>query len=73
MLAPSTTVLYRLKGRRYIDYINASAISTEYISQAQEEMRLILRQAHRLDEGEDDDFTIRNQAEIIRAIYRMKC
>ncbi|MCP4567809.1 MAG: FtsX-like permease family protein [FCB group bacterium] len=68
VLAPSTTVLYRLKGRRIVDMINAEAIATEYIDAAQEEMRILLREAHRLDEGDEDDFTIANQAEITEAV-----
>ena len=64
ILAPATTVLYRLKGGRWVDMINASAISTETIKQAEEETRTILRESHHLHEGEDDDFTIRDQAEI---------
>jgi len=67
ILAPSTTVLYRLKGRQYIDMINASAISSEQMDAAQEEMRLILRESHRIDDGDDDDFSIANQAEISEA------
>ena len=68
VLAPSTTVLYRLKGRRHIDMINAAAIETEYLEEAQEEMRVLLRQSHRLDAGDDDDFTIANQSEITEAV-----
>ncbi|MBN2225830.1 MAG: ABC transporter permease [candidate division Zixibacteria bacterium] len=69
ILAPSTTVYYRLKGsRQSVDMINASALTTESMEDAQEEMRQILRASHRLEEGEDDDFTIRNQAEITEAV-----
>ncbi len=64
ILAPSTTVLYRLKGGRNIDMILASAVSDDLIDNAQEEIRSILRESHRLEEGEEDDFTIRNQEEI---------
>jgi len=64
ILAPATTVFYRLKGGRYVDMINASAVSVERIDAAQEEMRAILRESHRLYPGDDDDFTISNQAEI---------
>ena len=64
ILAPSTTVLYRLRGHAHIDMINASAISTDQLIPAQEELRTILRDAHRIGPGEDDDFTIANQAEI---------
>ncbi|MGD9899767.1 MAG: ABC transporter permease [Calditrichaceae bacterium] len=64
ILAPSTTVLYRLKGRRWVDMINASALSTERIKEAEAEMRILLRESHRISEGDGDDFTIRDQAEI---------
>ncbi len=64
ILAPSTTVLYRLKGGKYINAIFASANSTEDLPAAQEELRSILREAHKLDPSEEDDFRIRNQAEI---------
>jgi len=68
ILAPSTTVLYRLKGSQWIDMINASAVSTDSVSAAIGELTEILRQAHNLHEGEDDDFTIRSQAEIMEAV-----
>lgn len=67
VLAPATTVLYRLKGRTYVDMINASSISTQYLPQAQEEIRTLLRESHRLNPGDDDDFNIRNQIEITQA------
>ena len=67
VLAPSTTVLYRLRGRGSIHMINASAISPDRLDAAQEEIRVLLRESHRLGPGEDDDFTIRNQAEITEA------
>jgi putative ABC transport system permease protein len=65
ILAPSTAVLYRLKGDRHIDMLNASAVSSGQVSQAIEEMRASLRKSHNLHEGQDDDFTIRSQAEIM--------
>jgi putative ABC transport system permease protein len=68
VLAPSTTVLYRLKGSQRIDMINASAISTDSVSAAIGELTEILRRAHNLHEGEADDFTIRSQAEILEAV-----
>ncbi|MBN1210956.1 MAG: ABC transporter permease [candidate division Zixibacteria bacterium] len=68
ILAPSTTVLYRLKGRQWVDMINASAVSTERQAEAQEELSQILRESHRLNPGDDDDFTISSQAEITEAV-----
>lgn len=65
ILAPATTVLYRLKGGQYIDMIYVSAISKDQMYAAQQELTTILQAAHRLQTGEDDDFQIRNQADII--------
>jgi len=65
VMAPSTTVLYRLKGSQWIDMINASAIREEDMTAAQQEIRAILREAHRLGPADDDDFNIRTQSEII--------
>jgi putative ABC transport system permease protein len=67
ILAPSTTVLDRLVGGRYISFIQASAISSDKINAAQEELKAIMRRAHHLLPGEEDDFTVRNQAEITEA------
>jgi putative ABC transport system permease protein len=67
ILAPSTTVLDRLSGGRYISFIQASATSLSQINQAQEELKTIMRKAHHIIPGEDDDFTIRNQADITEA------
>jgi putative ABC transport system permease protein len=67
VLAPYTTVLYRLKGGTYIDMINVSAKSADQMSAAQEETRTILRDAHRLNPADDDNFRIRSQADITEA------
>jgi putative ABC transport system permease protein len=68
ILAPSTTVLYRLKGDRWIDMINASAVSTDRVNEAIEEIRTNLRRSRKLQEGEDDNFTVRSQAEIMSTV-----
>jgi putative ABC transport system permease protein len=67
ILAPATTVLDRLVGGIYISYIQASAISDDQINAAQEQLTAIMREAHHLNPGEDNDFTVRNQAEITEA------
>ena len=70
VIAPWTTVLYRLKGGRYIDMINASAVSTDLLDEAQEELTGIIRESHRLSAGEEDDFDIHNQTEITNMVTR---
>lgn len=67
ILAPSTTVYYRLRGWRHIDMINATAISPDRIEEAKKEIQTILREAHRINPGEDDDFTVSDQADISKA------
>ena len=71
ILAPSNTVLYRLKGGRYIDMIYASGVSTELLNDAQEEMQVLLRESQKLRSGEEDSFMIRNQAEITQTVSEM--
>jgi putative ABC transport system permease protein len=56
-----------LSGGRYISFIQASAVSTDQINAAQDQITSIMREAHHLNPGEDDDFTVRNQAEITEA------
>jgi putative ABC transport system permease protein len=68
ILAPATTVMYRLKGRQAVDMINASAVSLDRMDEAIAQMRQVLRDSHHLQQGEDDDFTIRSQAEITEAM-----
>ncbi|MGD9141287.1 MAG: ABC transporter permease [bacterium] len=67
VLAPATTVLNRLKGGRYIDMINISAVSTEQMEAAEAEIETILRKAHGIEFGEDNDFNIRSQADLTEA------
>ena len=65
VLAPLTSVLYRLSGGRNIGAIFASASSPARMDQAEAEVRAIIRARHRLRSQEPDDFPVRNQAEII--------
>ena len=67
IFAPATTVLDRLVGGIYINYIQASAVSTDQIDAAQQQLVTIMREAHHLNPGEDNDFTVRNQTEITEA------
>jgi putative ABC transport system permease protein len=64
IIAPYTTVYYRLSGEPHINQILARAISLEQMPQAQAEITTIMREAHKLQEGEDADFTVRNQTDI---------
>lgn len=67
ILAPSRTVHERLSGGRFIGSIQVSAASAEQIPKAKEELRRIMREAHKLTQGEEDDFTIQDQADLATA------
>lgn len=67
IIAPATTVLDRLVGGRFINFIQASARSVDMITTAQSQLRELMRTAHRLEASEDDDFTIRNQTQLTEA------
>jgi putative ABC transport system permease protein len=64
IIAPYTTVRARLFGRSFISQIIATTPSRAEIPAAQTELRAILRETHALAEYEDDDFTVRNQADL---------
>ncbi len=65
ILAPSKTVLSRLAGGQYISRIYSSVASAEDTDAAIEEMTASLRASHKLEPQEEDDFRIRNQAELM--------
>jgi putative ABC transport system permease protein len=68
VLVPASTALYRLAGGRYISMIMASAPSTALSEAAQLEAAVLMRDSHRVGEGEEDDFQVRTQAEMMEAM-----
>ncbi len=64
IIVPYTTVQARINNNARIGMILASTSAPDDIPAATEEMRAIMREAHRIADGEDDDFTIRNQDEL---------
>lgn len=68
ILAPSTTVLYRMSDGRTVNTIMVSAVSVKQMEAAQEEAGRLIREEHRLRPGVDDDFFIRSQTEIISRV-----
>jgi putative ABC transport system permease protein len=65
IIAPYTTVQKRILAITYIQTIYASAINEESSAAATQELSQILRTTHKLTNGEQDDFTVRTQAELI--------
>jgi putative ABC transport system permease protein len=65
ILAPYTTVQNRILAINYIQNIYASAIDENSSDGATKEITAILRANHHLKSSEDDNFTVRTQAELI--------
>jgi len=68
ILAPYTTVFYRMTDGTTINSISASAVSNEKMPAAMEQTTALLREAHKLKPSDEDDFSIRSQTEIIDAV-----
>ena len=64
VLMPYTTVMKRILAQNYLQSIYASAITEEITDLAIKDVTAILREGHKLREGDDDNFTIRSQEEI---------
>jgi putative ABC transport system permease protein len=66
VIMPYTTAQARLSGSTRIWQILVSATSQQDIAAAQQEAAAIMRESHKIGDG-DDDFTVRNQTEIANA------
>jgi putative ABC transport system permease protein len=67
IVAPYTTVARRLTWYPYLRQILVSATSPSSIASAQKEITEVLRMRHKLAANDNDDFTIRNQADLATA------
>jgi len=66
VLMPYTTASATLSGRAFIPQILASTANAQDIPAAQEEIRTLLRESHKVSDG-NDDFTVKNQADLASA------
>ncbi|MBO7338101.1 MAG: ABC transporter permease [Paludibacteraceae bacterium] len=64
VLAPYTTVMKRILAVTYLQQIVCSAVTESETEAAIKEVTEILRENHKLREGDDDNFTIRSQQEL---------
>jgi putative ABC transport system permease protein len=67
VVVPYTTVQKKLVGINWLQYVMASATSTDTIPAAEQQVETLLRQRHRLRPNEDDDFIIRSTEDIAKA------
>jgi putative ABC transport system permease protein len=67
VIAPYETVRKKLMGTTAVGSILASAASNEQVTIAQDEIAALLRQRHKINKatGQDDDFMMRSQTEML--------
>ncbi len=65
VVAPYTTVQKRLLAINYVHMIMASATSEQVASLATQEVESILREQHKIRPGEESDFWVRTQQEML--------
>jgi len=68
IIAPYTCVMKRIAAQTYLSSIVCSALTEELSDDAIEELSQILRQNHKIKAGDEDDFTIRSQAEMMQTM-----
>jgi putative ABC transport system permease protein len=61
---PYTTAMKRLMGRDYLSSVDVEAASMEKTQEAQKQIEELLRIRHKIAPGAEDDFQVRNMAEI---------
>jgi putative ABC transport system permease protein len=67
VIVPYTSAMKRLTGATTLRSINAQAESADALTSVQQQIIDLLRQRHRIQQGRDDDFTVRTQQEIADA------
>ena len=67
VMIPYTTMQKRLMRITFVQSIVVRAVNAEKVQEAQEQITLLLRQRHRIAEGREDDFTVRNLSDIAEA------
>lgn len=67
IFVPLRTAMNKLMNVTYLSNIFVEAAGYEKVQLAEDQIRSLLRDRHRLPEGKEDDFTIQNQADVIEA------
>src|SRR3954470_24656025 len=61
---PISTLQKKITGQDWLQYVMVSAKSQQASYAAQQEITSLLRDRHRIGRGQDDDFTVRNLADV---------
>ncbi len=61
---PYTTVQKKITGTTWLNMIHVQAIAQDATALAQQQIEVLLRERHRIRQGEDNDFNVRNLADV---------
>lgn len=64
VIAPLTTVQKKMTGETWLRFVMVSAKSRQASYAAQQQMEALLRDRHHIRQGQDDDFAVRNLADM---------
>jgi putative ABC transport system permease protein len=64
VIVPITTLQKKITGQDWLQFIMVSATSQQASFAAQDQITSLLRDRHRIRQGQDDDFSVRNLADI---------
>ena len=65
ILAPYTTVMKKLQGNEWLNYILVSARSANEMQRASDAIAAAMRIEHKIEPGDDDDFRVQTQDDLI--------
>jgi putative ABC transport system permease protein len=70
VLAPWSTITKRVSGSTFnnVDVILVSARSADLMDEVESQVKLLLRQRHRIRHSDEDDFTVRNTSEVLNVL-----
>ncbi len=67
IVIPITTLQKKITGETWLRFIMVSAVSKEATFTAQKQIEVLLRDRHKIRPGTDDDFVVRNLADLAEA------
>ena len=67
-IIPYTVGMKQVLGQDYLREIDVQAVDGADLTKLQEDMTALLRKRHRIQEGQPNDFDIRNQADLIESV-----
>ena len=71
VVVPVTTAMYRVLGKKYVDYIEVEVDDQKFIDEVKKDIETFIRKRHRLEADDRDSFSIRDMTEIRETFMNM--